>query len=267
MPMVYRFEGANSTPRLVPAQDGEVVSAGGWRDLAGRSQEEPALLDQTPRALAARWNAGNAAIAICHGEIVSYVSLIPVYNDSRRQDLSMILNRTLPRTGTVFETATGWTAPELRGLGLSSFIRSELYRQQVGRHDLIIAACRGVGASRVLQKFGFAVSAWSRLEFLSSLLSWVKEDLEYIVGHGWLPTYGRELFNEDNDGSGHIDETCDSYTYLWVSKSSVALHIDTVFRDALAGDLESFRVGISTLDQIELGPHGLKRAETELAIR
>ena len=98
------------------------ISIESWEKLAHELRQETKLLYCTASELRKRWKDGRAVCAVAGKMIVSYISFATNFDTSFRQLLSQrtdIDTASLP-TVDVYESTTGWTHTDYRGLGLQS---------------------------------------------------------------------------------------------------------------------------------------------------
>ena len=105
----------------------------------------------------------------------------------------------------VYESMTGWTAPELRKHGLSLHLRQPLLARFARPDCLFIGFTAGVGASPVLSRLGWQVAPWSQITFVGSIIENSTVDCDNGGPSGWhvrglKPYDGPPLASYDRNG-------------------------------------------------------------------
>lgn len=248
-PLTYAVKPGLALGRSTLMARPERLERSAWIGLAARLADEPGLSNYQPTTLAERWREGRAAVAVADGEIVSYISLIPLFTRERSQHLFADLP--LPRTPPaieLYESATGWTHPDWRGQGVSSFLRRHLLQGGNDLQRLYLSATIGLGASRVLPGLGWRLLSWAELPFVSSLIGMpctgpdASPPLLPRQSRTLGPYLGRHLTPQQNP-----DHPWTDYCHLWLSDPELATTLERELATLNDGDLTCWRGRVATL--------------------
>lgn len=209
-----------------------------WQRLAQQIAAEDVMLPVSADELRKRWQAGQAQIAIDGEQIVSYTSVKPTFGSLEREHIAALSRGRvqLPAVD-LYESATGWTHPLWRGMGLGYELRVHLYGG-LHKHSLIYSATRSAGAPRLLYKLGLRVVAWEAVPFLSSVKGWFDAGRRYTHNKGWHPSV--PPYNGDSLNPATAEHDWTSAMHFWVSNIEMALALDTAYESAVL-DLTRWR--------------------------
>ncbi len=220
-----------------------------WHGLAQRLIEEPGLHNYSGETLESRWREGRAAVAVAGGEIVSYISLIPLFTQERQQRLNAhACSSSKPPAIELYESATGWTHPKWRSLGVSRFLRRQLLQRDDAPARLYLSATIGLGASRVLPGLGWRLRSWAEFPFVSALIGM---PCAQPHAHPHLiprqpstlgPYLGMPLTPQQNP-----DHRWGDYSHLWLSDIELAKALDRQLAGLVDGELTRWRERVATL--------------------
>lgn len=226
------------------------VTEATWQRLADHIAQEESLSHYQFQTLANRWLEGRAAIALYKGDIVSYISLIPIFAEVAREKLSQIADVSLALMPTLemYESATGWTAPVWRHRGLSLQLRGHLMGRFERPQRLFISATIGLGASYVLPKLGWQLASWRRLPFATALMGMSIVGLEdklqikarqpaHLLAYHGEPTSPME--NPGHDWA--------KYCHFWVADIDLAEKLNEQLSNWLVGDVQRWREIVATI--------------------
>jgi hypothetical protein len=204
--------------------------AGPWLRMKREIEETaPHINNYTDRQWREFFASGHAAIVVAGRHIIAHVSLIDLTPLSRRQRAVGSVGQAWPWLG-VWESATGWTHPNLRRKGLQRFLRKHLYKRAPAQ-DLLVSYCIGTSASPVLSGLGWVVVPWSQFSVVSALIGHVDSEGVRLYQGVHRTFSGRDLyqgFGRYPDAKPlHDWEAC---VHLWVSDAAKALECETAFR-------------------------------------
>jgi len=211
-----------------------------WTQLAADIGREASLTAYTAQQLAHRWEQGCAVLAAYDGRIVSYTSLVPVFNADSRARLSQLLNLPadqLPAVN-VYEFASGWTHPDFRRRGISLQLRRCLLAR-FDRPDILqVSISIGLGASPVLERMGWQIIGWQQIAWVSSLIGLPAAAAGANINRGWQPPAELKQYN----GAPIIPSQTKThpwsrYCHFWVSNPALARDTDKQLQQLLHRDL------------------------------
>jgi GNAT superfamily N-acetyltransferase len=239
---VYSVGPVSSSSATLTRVDGAVrISDSAWLEFANETVRNASLTGTPPAVLRARWVAGDAAVVIDDGGIVSYSSVLPLYTSETRGIVSGRYPARQLTPVSVVAFATAWTAPRWRGFGFSTRLHEELQLAYRDRGDLVVGLCHGLGASRVMQRMKFELMNYQDAGFVGALSAW------YESGH-WHSRRGgppsRKFYLPPCTGiepsaiGSHRWQECVHY---WVSDASVAYCLNAEFRELTGDDLSVWR--------------------------
>ena len=248
--------GATLTFRLAEAGGGlarvdGAPSVAAWEKLAGHLATERTLTPFPADALRRRWQSGFAALLLAGDEIGAYVSCLPVLDAATRAALAAADLPALPQID-VFESLSGWTAPDLRKHGISLALRHALLARVERPNTLFIGFTAGVGASPVLTRLGWQVMPWHAISYVGSLIENSSVDCFDGVLKGWRVDWLKPYDGPDQlafplngarreqpaPGDGH---DWDRYCHFWLSRPALARVLDDALRGVNAEDLCRWR--------------------------
>lgn len=202
-----------------------------WQQLAAQINADPNISPVLPEELQRRYRAGQAQIATADDEIICYCSVKPIFTANERHAVENLLRGRVRRVQLpgvdVYESATGWTHPEWRGLGLGYTLRLHLYGNLNRQPSLIYSTTRSPSVPRLLYKLGLRVIAWDEVPFVSSFKGWFDADRRYTHVLGWhealRPWNGPSLNprEHEHDWAG--------YHHFWVSDVDTAVMLDAAY--------------------------------------
>ena len=223
------------------------ISERTWLRFTEGVHRESHLVSYDTSVLQERWRNGRAAIALDGDEIISYVSLIPIIEHEMLSLLSdhvgvsscEFTNITLDRS------ATGWTHPAWRRLGLSFQLRQHLDAFHDRPFHFYLSICRGLGASYVLASLNWQLIGWNEIPFLSSLIGFPALD------NASNPSLSQKTVDLIPYQGPHIPiadlstHSWDEYCHFWISDRTLALALDKHFRACTNSDLKAWRLAIA----------------------
>jgi hypothetical protein len=201
-----------------------------WQRMKREIEETAPLINNyTDRQWQERFARGHAAIVVAGRQILAHVSLIDLTPLSRRQRAAAHVGQAWPWFG-VWESATGWTHPDLRRKGLQRFLRRLLY-ERAPSQDLLVSFCIGTAASPVLSELGWAAAPWSEFPIVAALMGGLEAGGLRLYQGSYRSFGNRKLYL----GSGrypdakplHDWETC---VHLWVRDAAQAQACEAAFR-------------------------------------
>ncbi|MEM9385767.1 MAG: hypothetical protein AAGA68_11950 [Pseudomonadota bacterium] len=145
-------------------------------------------------------------------ELLSHISLKPLLNPEIARGLASLA--CLDGAFEVFEMATGWTHPSVRGRGFSSRLRRNLLRSMRSPNRVFVGFCRGLGASPVLQRLRWKCIPWDQFPYVSSLIGWRESGAFYKTGIGLLSRC-QEPFNQESRTFEMTRKTDPDYLADW----------------------------------------------------
>lgn len=123
-----------------------------------------------------------------NGTLVGTMNVIPKLNDGIKGRLEI---KNHPDNPQVYETGAGWTAPQIRGLGVYTKFRQKILEGQHVENRLLFSQSRGKGASNVNIREGWTLVNWKKFPFASALMGWPRG--EGILGNKFQLASGLEL--------------------------------------------------------------------------
>ena len=235
--------GVNLTP-CAPCEIGPAA----WDDLAACVAQEPALVSYPGQIFRCRWEQGNATIAVHDGQIVSYTSLVAVFDATFRSQLAAVWRHADGRLPPIdlYEFATGWTRPSWRRNDANLALRRHLLQRFSAPHMLCVGVTVGLGASPVLTRLGWSVLAWSRIAYLGSLIAVPLAGHEAGLGRGWLMPGGVRLYEgEPLTYRAHSAHPWDRFCHFWVAQEALARRLDEGLCVATDGELHGWQDAIA----------------------
>jgi hypothetical protein len=232
--------------RLTACAASEIIPEA-WDEFAACVALEPTLISYPSSVFRARWEQGHAAVAACAGHIVSYTSLVTVFDTAFRRKLAAIwpqVGGCLPPID-LYESATAWTHPHWRRHGISLALRGPLLQRFCEPHILCVAVGVGLGSAPVLSKLGWSVLSWHEIPYLSSLIAVPLAGYEAQVGPGWLMPGDLRLYEGKPTffGNGSCHEWKQFY-HFWAARNPLAQRLNAGLRDGTGGDLCRWRDAI-----------------------
>jgi len=238
----YSVDLVSSSRATLTRVDGAVrISDSAWLEFANETVRNASLTGTHPAVLRARWVAGDAAVVIDDGGIVSYASVLPLYTSQTRDILRGRYPARQLTPVDVVAFATAWTAPRWRGFGFSTRLHEELQLTYSDRGDLVVGLCHGLGASRVLQRLKYELVSCQDAAFVSALSAWYESGRWHSRRGGppspkfYLPPCSGI---EPSAAGSHRWQECVHY---WVSDASVAHSLNEEFREMTGDDLSVWR--------------------------
>lgn len=245
--------------QLVSLPDAK-LTVSSWQRLAAEINADPNITPVPWETLQRRYIDGHAQIAAAGDDIVCYCSVKPIFTAQEREGVEAALRGQIRRVHLpsidVYESATGWTHPEWRGLGLGYTLRTHLYANLNRHHSLIYSVTRSPSVPRLLYKLGLRVIAWDDIPFVSSLKGWFYAERRYTHTLGWhealRPYNGRSL--DPNEHQHHWS----GYHHFWVSDVDTAVMLDAAYEGHVL-DLSRWRGALARVlgaqDTLALHPH------------
>lgn len=244
-PLTFSFTEPVTAERitLAPAPDTSIPDEA-WRELARNVAREENLRPSTAGVLSGRWQQGLASVAVRDGQILSYVSLVPILYEDTRPRFSAEIGVDVDRIPDMdmYGSSTGWTHLDWRRKGINSQLRTPLYRRCLGPCCFYIGVTVGLGASPVLVKFGWRIMAWSEIAYASGLAGVAIANSEDQVQSGWRVPPGMDPYegphvSPDQDP----DHDWSRFCHLWVSNVSMARELNDQWATLMGGDLARWR--------------------------
>lgn len=231
--------------RLEPCPP-QAITPAMWEELAAQVATEPTLAAYPAQALARRFYEEYAALAVCDGQIVSYISLLPIarraagaYSWTAITDAAGIA---LP-TADVYESATAWTAAAWRRRHISLRLRPCLMTRYLHSSALAMGAMIGL-ASLIPARLGWQRVAWQKLPFVGGLTSAPAADFPLQAAGGCRLPSGVQRYQGEpltiNDPLPPAGRFC----YLWVSDMELAVRLDRELAAALDNDLRRWQAAV-----------------------
>lgn len=218
-----------------------------WDEFAGYVALEPGLMALPGHVFRSRWEQGNAAVAVRHGHILSYTSLVAILDEAFKAQLAAVwpyLDSKLPPVD-MFMAATGWTHPEWRHNNINLNLRYQLLQRFSAPDILCVGVTIGLGAGPVLTRLGWCVLPWSQIAYVSSLIAVPLAGYEDQVGQGWLVPHGSRLYEGPPlTYEGHSSHPWKQFSHFWVAREDLAQRLDTALCAASGGDLRRWRDAI-----------------------
>ncbi len=219
-----------------------------WQRLAAHIAADPNINTVPADELLRRYQAGHAQVAVASDEIVSFASVKPLLSSSQRDAVESILQGRVRRVQLpgvdVYESATGWTHADWRGLGLGYALRSQLYGNLQRHPSLIISVTRSTSAPRLLYKLGLRVISWDDVPFVSSLKGWFDAERRYTHDKGWYdalrPYNGLSLNPREHE------HDWGAYHHFWVSDIDTAVMLDAAYEGNVL-DLSRWRGALAVV--------------------
>lgn len=204
-----------------------------WEKFATtiRQSERETLISYEAQQLRKRWADTRATVLLREGAICSFVSA-----DALLPNCMFDSN---PAGIDVFELKTGWTRPDLRRRGLSTWCRTKLL-DQFQPDVLLLSFCNGVAASPVLSKLGWQRLSWKAAPYLSGLVGWFSNDGFYKTGVGQTSAT-RSAFNGRHIPYRIEDKAkWERRIHLWCNDPERAFHVDESLRK-VSGSVRQWR--------------------------
>ncbi len=223
------------------------ISEDTWQELAANIANEPSLRPAPASILRERWQQGIATILVKDHRILCYSSLVPIFCQATRGDLSAALGLepdSLPQVD-VYGLSTGWTHPDWRRKGVHLQLNPPLFERFTTPHSFYIVVTVGMAGSPALEKLGMRMIAWSQIAFVSSLAGVAIAGFKDRIGKGWLAPPGMVQYEGE-----HVSFTPDSphkwdrFCHLMVSNLPQAVEVNRRLAAALDGDLRRWREAI-----------------------
>jgi hypothetical protein len=223
-----------------------------WAELAGQMAGEPALLPFLAATLAARAEAGYAAVALRQSHIVSHVALVPLGCRAGSHAAAHTWTGLLAAAGLgaaqlpsfdVYDCAGSWTAPAWRGKGVSMALHSPLLAHWLAGGSLGVSGTSGT-TSRRLAQLGWQILGWSAAPFVSSLIGIPLAGFEDCVDVAWQPPAGRARYDGPPINPSDLSHAWSQYCYFWVSSAALARRLDGQLAELCRGDLQCWRRAI-----------------------
>lgn len=239
---------AEQVPELIPTAV-EALPADTWQTLADNIALEPGLSHYQAETLANRWREGRMAIALAEGQIVTTISLIPIFTPAVGTRLVEALNLSPAELPTVelYESATGWTHPAWRQRGNSLQLRQALLAQFARPNRFFISATIGLGASYVLPQLGWRLVSWGAAPFATALMGLptpaltAKLTIKSRQPAQLKPYLGPHTTPQQNQAHPWAD-----YCHFWLSDEALALALDRQLAGLVDGDLARWRELVAT---------------------
>ncbi len=211
-----------------------------WAQLAADISREASLTAYSAEMLSHRWQQGYAAIAVCREKIVSYTSLVPVFNADTRTHLEQLLNLPADQLPPIdmYEFASGWTHVDYRRKGISLQLRRHLLTR-FDRPDILqVSISIGLGASPVLERMGWQIMGWQHIAYVSSLIGLPAAAASDHLDHGWQPPARLKQYNGDHIVPSQAKtHPWNDYCHFWVSNPALAHQTDAKLQRLLQGNL------------------------------
>lgn len=218
-----------------------------WAQLAADIGREASLTAYSAEQLAFRWEQGCAAVAVCRELIVSYTSLVPVFDTDTRADLSQRLGLPVAQLPPVdiYEFASGWTHLDFRRRGISLHLRRHLLARFDHPDILQVSISIGLGASPVLERMGWQIIGWEQIAWVSSLIGLPAAAAGDHLDHGWQPPAELKRYNGEHIVPSQAKtHPWDRYCHFWVSNPALARHTDDQLQQLLHGDLTRWHTAL-----------------------
>ncbi len=224
------------------------VPQAAWQKMAANIAYEESLTSYPADALSNRWQEGRAAVAIKDNEIVSYISLILVFSQATRLELSKqigVAPDCMPNTD-LYESATGWTHPAWRRKGISLQLRRQLLKRFNDPNCLYITIAVGLAASPVVARLGWRLVSWGEIACVSSLVG-----LPRTSAAGKISRTGRQLPPGMKLYAGkHITPDRQTthpwqhFCHFWVSNLPLAVDLNRQLSGLVNQDLNRWRQAV-----------------------
>lgn len=245
--LAYRLELSDTEGVLLHPQT-QPISDIIWQKLAANVAKEVSLTAYPPQVLAERWQQGRAAVAFWQGEIVSYISLVPVFTAPTRAKLAEIMElnpEQLPNID-INESATGWTHPDWRRQRLSFQLRQRLLDCFSQTNRLFVTIAVGLGAAPVVTRLGWQLVPWGEVAYVSSLVGLPQMAVADKIKVGRRLPPGMKLYRgatSTPNGSQPWPEFC----HFWVSDLALAQTLNQQLALLLKQDLRRWREAFATV--------------------
>lgn len=219
-----------------------IVKSSAWDHFTNYiNSNEPTLLNWEEDSLRERWEDGQAAVALFDGEIISYISILPTFDEEKRDKLSRIFslsfNDFVPIN--LYELATGWTKKQWRLKGINKALMKELIESINEDKRNVIGLCKGMTASPLLIKLGFQIIPWSKTHYTTSLTGWFTNNKFYKIRYGYVDTRGKKPYEGKNLTTKDIPtHDWDNYYHLWINNPKLAFQIDNNIKELGIGLVE-----------------------------
>jgi hypothetical protein len=225
-----------------------------WQNLALNVAKEVSLTSYPPQVLAERWEQGRAAIAFWRGEIVSYISVVPIFIAPTRLKLAEIMGlhpEQFPNID-INESATGWTQPAWRRRGLSFQLRQRLLGRFGQTNRLYVTIAVGLGAAPVVTRLGWQLVPWGEVTYVSSMVGLPQADVADKIKIGRRLPPGMKLYR----GAAALNENhpWEQFCHFWVSDLALASQLNLHLATLLEQDLRRWREVYATMLMREANP-------------
>lgn len=152
-------------------------------------KDEPGLFELDWEIFQERFDKGVLNTVVDgNGSLIATMNVMPKLNDGIKGRLEITDHPDNPQ---VFETGAGWTAPEVRGLGVYTKFRDTVLESAHVADCLLFSQARGKGASNVNIREGWTLVNWEKFPFASALMGWPRG--EGILGNKLQLSSGLEL--------------------------------------------------------------------------
>ena len=240
----------NSSIKFVSFPEAHKIDETTWENLE-RQMRSPTITPRSNYELKTCWLNKLAVIAMYNNEIISYTSLVPIYDECRRKLLSSYLNISYTKLPTVnvYETVASWTDPKWRLKGISKSLKHRLYESSLsGPGEIGMAACYGLAASPVFVKMGWKLVSWDEYKFVRHLLGWIENKKYFwlrsksIDPIQWKPYNGKHLTIEE-----FPIHNWDAYCHVWVQSVEKIQKLNTQFSNLTNNDIIAWKNALKKL--------------------
>jgi hypothetical protein len=220
-----------------------------WQTLADNIALEPGLSHYQAETLANRWTEGRMAIALADDQIVTTISLIPIFTPTVSARLLAALPLSPAEVSTVemYESATGWTHPAWRQRGNSLQLRQALLAQFARPNRFFISATIGLGASYVLPRLGWRLVSWGAAPFTTALMGLPTPDLttKFTV-KSRQPAHLKPYLGPHTTPQENQTHLWADYCHFWLSDERLVMALDRQLAGLVDGDLARWRELVTT---------------------
>ncbi|GAB6041807.1 hypothetical protein [Endothiovibrio diazotrophicus] len=247
-PLAFSFDANRAPDAPSPIADSDARSPARWRRLADALAREQGLSRYRAETLFERWCQGRAAIALVGEEIVSYVSLIPLFDEAVEGRLRRRLGAPAGtgEGGALYESATGWTHPQWRRRGLSLHLRRALLAGFAAPDRLFLSATIGLGASRVLPGLGWQLVSWGAYPFASALIGMPADGVAALASlRSRQPARLAPYLGDHITPQGEPRHRWADHCHLWFSDEGQAAVLDRWLAGLAGGDLARWRRAVA----------------------